>query len=376
MTELYIGLISGTSMDAIDAALVDLRDSNPVLIASHSHTLPGELRTELTELCTGCENEIDRLGQADIQLANVFADAVEQLLKQAKLPPEQITAIGSHGQTIRHRPDIATPFTLQIGNPSTIAERTGITTVADFRARDMAAGGEGAPLVPAFHQAVLQKTETSRAILNVGGIANLTFLPADKATVSGFDCGPGNLLLDAWVNKKTGKAYDDKGEWASSGQVNQALLDIMLADPYFEKAPPKSTGRELFNMAWLEGRAGQVISNLAAEDVQATLCELTARGISDAMSAYYVDCQELIVCGGGVHNAHLLKRIQDLLPTCTITNSAEHGIDPDWMEAMAFAWLAQQTLSGNSGNIPTVTNARHSVILGGIYPGSEFSGLN
>ncbi|MEJ2592287.1 MAG: anhydro-N-acetylmuramic acid kinase [Candidatus Thiodiazotropha sp.] len=364
---LFIGLISGTSLDGIDAVLVDLSADAPRLLQAihtpYSQTLLEPLRT----LSLPGDNEIDRLGELDRQVAIAFAGAVAELLSQADVEAHRVTAIGSHGQTARHRPSAEFPFTLQIGDPNTLAEMTGITTVADFRRRDMAAGGEGAPLVPAFHQAVLQSDERARVALNLGGIANITCLPpTGTGPVRGYDTGPANTLMDAWISRHRDMAYDQAGAWAGSGRLIGTLLRDLLADPYFSLTPPKSTGTEYFNLSWLEARLGTEQHDPA--DVQHTLAELTAVTVTDAIAAEGLAAAEVLVCGGGAHNRYLMQRLQDLLPAGQVRSTAEYGLDPDWVEAMAFAWLAQRTLNGLSGNLPSVTGARRAVTLGAIYP--------
>jgi anhydro-N-acetylmuramic acid kinase len=365
---LFVGLISGTSLDGIDAVLVDLSTSLPprLLKAIHTPYAPTLLQ-DLRALCQPGENEIDRLGELDRQVAFAFAEAVDMLLSQAGVDPDRITAIGSHGQTARHRPSAEFPFTLQIGDPNTLAEMTGITTVADFRRRDMAAGGEGAPLVPAFHQAVLQNEDHSRAVLNLGGIANITCLPTpDSAPVRGYDTGPANTLLDAWISRHRNLAHDHGGDWAKTGQLIESLLQDLLTDPYFSLAPPKSTGTEYFNLAWLDKYLSH--AHYKPEDIQRTLTELTAVTVANAITAEGLAHGEILVCGGGVHNHYLMSRLQSQLPAGRVRSTAEYGLDPDWVEATAFAWLAERTLSGLSGNLPSVTGARRAVILGAIYP--------
>jgi len=368
MTRYYIGLISGTSMDGIDAALLDF-NPQPRLLAHHSHPLPDAIRQQLYKLQTPGQDELTTAMRLDVELGRLFAAAANALLKKAGLSATQVAAIGSHGQTLRHYPDGATPSTLQIGDPNLIAELTGITTVADLRRRDMAAGGQGAPLVPAFHAGVFRQTGSNRAILNIGGIANLTLLPAGAAApVTGFDTGPGNGLMDAWIEQHHGQAYDRDGEWAASGHVHPGLLERLLHDPYFDRTPPKSTGREYFNLAWLQPRL-EPFADLAPRDVQATLCELSARSIAEALQESLGSVDEVLICGGGVHNRTLRQRLEELLTPARVTSTAGAGLDPDWVEAAAFAWLARQTLNGEPGNLPSVTGASHPVVLGGIYPG-------
>ena len=368
--KIYLGLMSGTSMDGIDAALVRFPAQGMELIATYSHPWPASLQHDLQRLTTPGDNEIDQLGELDILAANEFATAAKAVLAIANLPASAIAAIGSHGQTIRHRPDVQHAFTLQIGDPNRIAELTGITTVANFRRRDMAAGGEGAPLAPALHHALFGSKEAYRCILNIGGIANITLLPPQGRTaVSGFDTGPGNCLLDSWATHHIHAPFDESGEWGATGKVHPILLEQMLADSYFSRPAPKSTGREYFSLAWLEKLAEQH-PELAPVDIQATLVALTARSIGNAIKATASDCQQLLVCGGGIHNPVLMKQLQQELAHCQIESTRHYGADPDWVEAIAFAWLARQTMRGLSGNLPSVTGASHSVILGGIYQGS------
>ena len=370
----YIGLMTGTSLDAMDAVLVDFSRQPPRILARIAPPLPEPTRQRIAMLCQGGADELDRLGQLDRELALLFADAVDQLLRQAGMQATEVAAIGCHGQTLRHRPQAHHPFTLQVGDPATLALETGITTVAHFRQADIAAGGQGAPLVPAFHQAMLRRRDEYRVVLNIGGIANITILPAGEHTPSsGFDTGPGNLLLDAWIARQRQQGFDANGRWARSGRVQADLLRAMLHDPYFHKTPPKSTGREHFNLAWLE-RLLEDFPGLEAVDVQATLTELSARTMAQAIEQYAPGCERLLVCGGGVHNAFLLQRLRHHLPDLCVESTAAHGVDPDFMEAMAFAWLARQRLLGQPGNLPAVTGARCPVVLGGVYQPLSDSG--
>jgi len=369
MTELFIGLMSGTSMDAIDAVLVSFDQHRPELINSLSQPVPPPLRHRLAELALPGENELARMMELDVIMGRAFADASCRLLEQAHLSSASVRAIGSHGQTIRHIPSGSYPSTCQIGDPNIIAELTGITTVADFRRRDMAAGGQGAPLVPAFHSAMFRTPQQTRVVVNIGGMANISVLPSNADDdVIGFDTGPGNVLMDRWIERTHGKGWDENGQWAAQGKIDENLLQRLLQEPFFHLAPPKSTGRELFSESWL-------LANLNGHeqpvDIQATLCELTARSISQAIMRSASDCRDVLVCGGGAYNAHLVERLSANLPGVFVTSSAAYGIEPRWMEAMAFAWLAQQTLAGLPGNLPTVTGAKHPVILGGIYPASR-----
>ena len=364
---LFIGLMSGTSMDGVDTVLVDFGSGTPHLLASHQEPIPDKLQQILRQLAQPGDDEIDQLGMADIQVGRLFAKAVDNLLKLADIPASEITAIGSHGQTVRHRPDHETPFTLQIGDPNTLAHLTGITTVADFRRRDMAAGGQGAPLVPAVHASLFQRFDHARVVLNIGGIANITLLPAaSESSVIGYDTGPGNTLMDYWSRQHLDSAFDNNGNWAAKGHLIQPLLEQMLSDPYFTLPPPKSTGPEYFSPNWLQKHLPSC--PLSAQDVQATLLELTAHSITHAIHHHDIGIKEVLVCGGGIHNQQLMHRLATLLAPITVRNTTEVGVEPDWVEALAFAWLARRTLKGLSGNLPDVTGANEAVVLGGIYP--------
>jgi anhydro-N-acetylmuramic acid kinase len=370
MSLYYIGLMSGTSVDGIDAVLADLSKARPVLLAAQTSSWNTSLHKRILEsLNQPTQISLDTLGQLDVELGAAFADAALAIISAANLQPKQITAIGSHGQTLLHAPNANPPFSLQAGDANVIAARTGITTVADFRRRDIAVGGQGAPLVPAFHKARFSQSGVSRAILNIGGIANVTLLPADARPVSGFDTGPGNVLLDAWISKHRNTGFDRDGEWAASGSCSQPLLERMMREPYLGKQPPKSTGRELFCMHWLETILAQGFGNLPAVVVQTTLVEFTATSITRALQQYAAPVDEIFVCGGGAHNHYLLQRLQALLPNSAITTTEALGLHPDWVEATAFAWLAKQTLEGKPGNLPSVTGANRPSILGAIYPG-------
>ncbi|MHB1949614.1 MAG: anhydro-N-acetylmuramic acid kinase [Gammaproteobacteria bacterium] len=357
MTDLYIGLMSGTSADGIDAVAVDFGHREPRLVASHYESYDPELRNEILALCQSGPDEINRLGELDVKLGKAFANVTRILLNDNGLKTNVIRAIGSHGQTIRHHP--AKHFTLQIGDPNIIAAETGITTVADFRRRDMAYGGQGAPLVPAFHQKIFSAPKHDRVIVNIGGIANITVLPRE-GNILGFDTGPGNTLLDAWCEQHTNLSYDKRGAWAAEGKVQEKLLHTLLSDPFFKLAAPKSTGREYFNLAWLNNHLG----NERPIDVQATLVELTVRSILDAIPFAQ---GEIFVCGGGAHNNYLMSRFAAQAEPFSVDSTLKLGINPDWVEAMAFAWLAKQTLEKKPGNIIAVTGAHHATILGGVY---------
>ncbi len=365
-TEYYLGLMSGTSADAVDLALVDFANDNIKLAATHSFSLPTQIREQIHGLSSPSLNEIDRMGELDSELGEIFAESINQLTQKTGILSQQILAIGSHGQTIRHRPPgtLKHPFTLQIGDPNVIAERTGITTVGDFRRRDMAAGGHGAPLVPAFHRAIFQSKDVDRVVVNIGGMANITWLPKSGQTV-GFDTGPGNVLMDSWILKTLGKAYDANGDWAASGKIDVDLLKALLGDPFFAQKPPKSTGRELFNLAWIEAHTAS--KNLAAEDVQATLLAVTAESIAQEICRLSDAPCEVFVCGGGAYNRKLMRELGRRLPQAIVTSTEALGIAPEWIEAMAFAWLARQTMNHRPGNLSAVTGAQREVILGGVY---------
>lgn len=365
--QLYIGLMSGTSADAIDAVVVDLQ-SIPQLLAQHTLLLPAKTRQQIHALSLPSDNEIDRMGALDVDLGQLFAQASLELLAKTGIHPAQIIAIGSHGQTIRHRPPGSPKgvFTLQIGDPNQIVELTGITTVADFRRRDMAAAGQGAPLVPAFHRAIFHTQSKDRVIVNIGGMANITWLPA-LGQILGFDTGPGNVLMDAWIVEHLGKSYDQNGAWASGGKVCKALLAELLAAPYFKLQAPKSTGRESFNRTWLDENLRKLALTLAPADVQATLLELTAITISNSINGLSQSSKDIFVCGGGAYNIALMQKLKALLPNDAVASTAVLGVDPQWIEAMAFAWLAQQTINHRPGNLREVTGATREVILGGIY---------
>lgn len=352
--------MSGTSLDGVDAVLVELGTSFKLLGSAHS-AFPEDLRATLLQLNTPGENELDIAGEVSVALSRRYADVVKILLAP---PPSAlpISAIGCHGQTVRHRPERG--YTIQLGNPALLAELTGIAVVADFRSRDIAAGGQGAPLVPAFHAALFRHPSIHRVIVNIGGIANLTDLPP-TGMVTGFDCGPGNVLLDGWISKILGNTYDAGGSWSLAGKCVPALLDQLLSEPYFSSPPPKSTGRELFNIDWL---LSYLSKNYRPEDVQATLVDLTAIGITDAIRTYCSGAQEIYVCGGGANNGALVDRLTGLLPNTLWQTTNNLNIAPDCVEAAAFAWLAQQTLHTTPGNLTDVTGAKGPRILGAIYP--------
>jgi anhydro-N-acetylmuramic acid kinase len=353
--------MSGTSLDGIDAVLVDLSQSKPLQLGKNYLPFDDTLKNALLALHLPAHNELHQAQLIGNQLATMYAAAVAPLLAQAKSLNQEIKAVGCHGQTIRHCPEHG--YSVQIGNAALLAELTGVTVVSDFRSRDIAAGGQGAPLVPAFHDHVLRHPDIHRVIVNIGGISNLTNLPP-RAVTSGFDCGPGNLLMDAWCMQHLGKPYDDNGAWAASGSVLPALLEKLLDESFFALPPPKSSGRDLFNIAWLENK---LQGNEVAANVQATLLELTCRSIALAIQKYCSGAKEIYLCGGGAHNQSLLNRLTALLPSSSLATTDMLGVDGDYLEAIAFAWLAQQALHGKPANLPQVTGAKHPCILGAIY---------
>ncbi|MBE9567915.1 MAG: anhydro-N-acetylmuramic acid kinase, partial [Proteobacteria bacterium] len=351
--EIYIGLMSGTSMDGIDAALVDFSSTQPELLDTYSHPWPDAVQQELIEARDLADEELSSLSAEDtptpcldVHCAEVFAEACMKLIGSTAYQAEDIIAIGNHGQTIRHRPDIENPFSLQLGKAQALAEKTGIDVISNFRTADIQAGGQGAPLAPAFHQAVFRTDELSRVIVNIGGIANITYLPADEEqAVTGFDCGPGNTLMDAWMSQQRQQSFDRDGALAASGKTNAVLLAHLLMDDYFQLAPPKSTGFEYFNLSWLSeikqgaGATNPSITNISDADMQSTLCDLTAASIIRAINQHAPDCAEIYICGGGIHNAELMRRLQ-AMTKIPVATTEKLGVHPDWVEAMAFAWLA------------------------------------
>jgi anhydro-N-acetylmuramic acid kinase len=368
MAEFFIGLMSGTSLDGVDGVLADFTDGRIAVQGYATAPFPVALRAELMALNTeGGSNELHRAALAGNGLARIYAQVAQQLLADAGIEAGAVAAIGAHGQTVRHRPGEfdEVGYTLQLNNPSLLAELTGIAVVADFRSRDVAAGGQGAPLVPAFHHALFARDDEAVAVLNLGGISNLSLLPAGSGTVLGFDCGPGNGLIDHWCQSHIGQPFDAGGQWAASGKVLPDLLAQLLAEPYFAKSPPKSTGRDLFNPTWLAAQLGSW--NVEPVDVQATLAELTARTCAAHLQRHGIASRTLIVCGGGALNLHLLARLRALLPAVEVVSSAERGLPPQQVEAAAFAWLARSTLRGEPGNLASVTGASGARVLGGIY---------
>ncbi|MBK9440215.1 MAG: anhydro-N-acetylmuramic acid kinase [Comamonadaceae bacterium] len=373
MSEFYIGLMSGTSLDGADGVLTDFSGSGVRVLASATRAFAADFRQELLALNSPSDNELHRGALAGNLIAMVYADVVADLLRQAgqqNIKKAQIRAIGAHGQTVRHQPgsNVATRYTLQLNNPGLLAELSGIDVVADLRSRDVAAGGQGAPLVPAFHHHVFNQPEASVAVLNLGGIANLSVLPADASLpVSGFDCGPGNALMDAWCLRHTGQVCDASGNWAAGGQCIPGLLQQLKDEPYFSQNPPKSTGRDLFSQTWLAHKL-QNFATARPQDIQTTLTELTASACAESVESYAKDSKLLIVCGGGAFNQYLLQRLQVHLPTHQVSTSERFGLPPMQVEAAAFAWLARQTMHRLPGNLPSVTGAAGPRILGAIYP--------
>ncbi|MDT7518304.1 anhydro-N-acetylmuramic acid kinase [Rhodoferax sp. TBRC 17660] len=374
MSELFIGLMSGTSLDGVDGVLVDFGGDAPKVLAHETLGFPDTLRADFLALNTSGPDEIHRGALAANGLAHLYAKVVDSLLHSTGLTANAVHAIGAHGQTVRHRPGEfdGVGYTTQLNQPALLAELCGINVVADFRSRDVAAGGQGAPLVPPFHQAFFSPRGERLAVLNIGGISNFTLLNATpEAPVLGFDCGPGNALMDAWCHRHTGQHFDADGAWAASGTVLPELLNRLLQEPFLQKKPPKSTGRDLFNIAWLEGhliawRATGEDSTPA--DIQATLTEFTARTCVDALERNMAACPVVAVCGGGAYNGSLMRRLQALLPGCKVQSSASLGLPPLQVEATAFAWLARQTSLHRPSSLPKVTGAQGARILGAIYP--------
>lgn len=368
MTHRYIGLISGTSMDGIDAVIVDYSNDQCKTLDFDTYPYPDDLLEELKALCQPGVNEVNRMAMADRRVAACFAEACEDLLRRNNMKAEDIRLIGSHGQTIRHHPDGEYGYSVQIGDGNSIAVLTGIDVVADFRRKDIALGGQGAPLVPAYHQAVFSAADENRVVLNIGGIANISYLPkgCNADNVLGFDTGPGNRLMDAWCKTHTGKEFDENGDWAASGQCHMPLLHSLKSQDYFKLPAPKSTGRELFNLEWLQQSLVVQPEEIAPEDVQATLLELTALTIANDINA--LDAVDTVyVCGGGARNAHLMARIAAQLKNIRLTTTEELGIHPDAVEALAFAWLAWAHEHNVQGNVPKVTGARRGAILGTLF---------
>jgi anhydro-N-acetylmuramic acid kinase len=364
--QLFVGVMTGTSMDAIDVVIARFAGSRPTLADCRSQPLDSDLREELLSV-TG-DTPLAQVAELDVRMGNALADAVLSTLKESGLSPEAVHAIGCHGQTVYHMTARRWPATVQLGDPNIIAERTGITTVADFRRRDLAAGGEGAPLAPAFHRAFFSHPLEDRIVINIGGMANLTYLPAHRGQqLTGFDVGPGNVLMDGWIAQQRGETLDKDGAWAATGTVDKELLARMRAEPFFALPPPKSTGRDLFNMNWVLRHIADGRAIPDGADVQATLCELTAGTIAEAVTQTCAQPQQVMICGGGAHNKHLMRRLAAHLPQCDIVPTDTLGIGADWVEAAGFAWLAREALAGRPANAVSVTGARHPAVLGGVY---------
>ena len=368
MSNWYIGIMSGTSMDGVDSVLVDFQITGLKVLQHVFIPFPASLQKELLALNQPSHNELHRAATAANQLVNWYAQSVEQLLSLQQLLPSEVQAIGVHGQTVRHRPQEfdGVGYTLQINNPALLAELTQIKVIADFRTRDVAAGGQGAPLVPAFHQAVFGSPTATRVVVNIGGIANLSVLKAD-GSVLGWDCGPGNALMDFWCARHTGQAFDRDGAWAKTGQLQPALLSSLASDPFLHKPPPKSTGRDLFNPPWLQQHLA-LLEDLQPADVQATLCAFTALACSQDLLRHAPETSQLVVCGGGALNDELMRLIAAQLPGISVLNSEALGLPPLQVEAAAFAWLAFKTIRRETSSLPSVTGAQGARVLGAIYP--------
>jgi len=367
----YIGLMSGTSADSIDAVVVSISNNNLTLLASHTEVIPEQIQNKIWSMNTVNNNELQLMLELDHQLGKLFSTAVNNLLLQASLTSSSIIAIGCHGQTVRHYPNSKYPTTLQIADANLIVDKTKITTVSDFRRADIAAGGQGAPLVPAFHQYQFQDSKYNRVIINIGGIANISYLPKDPANhIIGFDTGPGNCLMDDWIQENLFETYDINGDWAQSGKIDENLLSLFMEHPYFKEQHPKSTGRDVFNLNWIKNVLQHYKSstNLNPEDIQITLLAVTAYSIYNSISSLN-DVNQVYVCGGGIKNATLIKQLNELLSDKNIHCKSTHdlGIAPDWVEACAFAWLAYQRIENLPGNCPSVTGATHDCILGAVY---------
>ncbi|WP_241609623.1 anhydro-N-acetylmuramic acid kinase [Rosenbergiella australiborealis] len=366
----YIGVMSGTSLDGIDVIVAAIDQNIVALQASYCHPMPLEIRQQILSINQGQSVTLSQIGRLDTRLGRLFSEAILQLMTQEGLSARDIVAIGCHGQTVWHEPQGDAPFSMQLGDNNIIATQTGITVVGDFRRRDMSLGGQGAPLVPAFHRALLTHPTERRVVLNIGGIANISLLSPGEM-VKGFDTGPGNILMDAWIWHQQQQPYDKEGQWASTGQVDSVLLSAMLDDPWFKRPVPKSTGREYFNFAWIENKLS-VFPAIPPENVQATLLALTAISVTDLIKQQG-HWDRLLVCGGGGHNKALMQKIAALLPSTHVALTDEVGISSDDMEALAFSWLAYRTVSGLPGNLPAVTGAKDFTVLGAIFPANTLS---
>jgi anhydro-N-acetylmuramic acid kinase len=368
MKDLFLGMLSGTSIDGVDAVLAEIGDNECRIVLAKTTPFPPKLLVRLQRLVETPQTSLRDLGALDVAVGRFFAECALNLIAATGLKSTDIAAIGSHGQTVYHDPGGEEPFSLQLGDPNTIAAKTGILTVADFRRLDIALGGQGAPLVPAFHAWRFGQAGEERAVVNIGGIANITVL-APARDVRGFDTGPGNTLLDLWIRRCKGQSFDRDGGWAASGNVSRSLLNVCLAEPFFRAPAPKSTGRELFNSRWLD-RQLERADEISDVDVQSTLAELTAVTIAAAVTAELPSCREVIVCGGGAHNGDLMGRLQRMTGA-RVSTTESHGVAPDWVEGAAFAWLARARIRGVPGNLPTVTGARRGAVLGGVYFGAQ-----
>ena len=364
--EIYLGLMSGTSIDSIDAAAITFTGGRLQLLGTHSQAIPESLKQQIIDLCQPGKDSLQLLCETDNQLGELFAEAALALMAAENISAEQVVAIGSHGQTVRHSPPKAgaIPFSQQIGDANIIAARTGCRVVADFRRKDMALGGHGAPLVPAFHKWLFADNQANRVVANIGGISNITALPKDGSCF-GFDTGPGNLLLDAWCFKNTGNSFDHRGSWGAAGKINTQLLNQLMGHPFISQTAPKSTGREMFNLAWLEQQLEGC--SLAAQDIQATLVGFTAQSLAGAINALNEPADEVYICGGGVFNDQLMAQLQIALGSLPLHSTQQLGLDPTWVEACAFAWLAHQRINNRPGNLPRVTGASRETVLGALY---------
>lgn len=366
---LFVGLLSGTSMDAVDALVADFSQQHPQIIATHNEPFPKSLKESLLAVAHNQNAPLYEVAQLDVQMGQFLGHAVIRLLDLHHINRPQIIAIGSHGQTICHKPDENPPFTVQIGDPHHIVAITGIQTIADFRRRDIALGGQGAPLTPAFHQAFFSSEQENRAVVNIGGICNATFLyKSHQQPTIGFDTGPGNILLDSWIRYHLNKEYDKGGAWAASGQPNKLLLERMLADPYFQKPAPKSTGREYFNINWAQSLLDQLDTTIEPQDVQATLVQLTVNALANDIQQHLPTPGTVILCGGGAYNDYLRMRLAQQLPNFVIEDSQSYGIPPQWLEAVAFAWFAKQTVDHHIIDLKEITGAKTPSLIGTIYP--------
>ena len=367
-SNLYLGIMSGTSLDGVDLALMDFNGHSARLVAADFMPMPEKIRKKLTALLHSGETSLQHLGELDHQLGLLYAEAVNLFLAKRQLTPEKIQAIGCHGQTIWHAPNGDLPFTMQIGDMNLLTANTGITTVADFRRKDMAHGGQGAPLVPAFHEGIFAAPNRLTVVLNIGGISNISVLSPHQLTI-GYDVGAGNTLMDGWIARHLGKAYDKDAEWAKTGEIDTTLLTALLNEPFLQQAPPKSTGRELFNLPWLDKILAKHTA-LLPQNVQRTLAEFTVQSIANELKLLQKEDLPnfLLVCGGGARNPLLMQRLHELLPTWEVSDTTTFGLDPDYVEAAAFAWLAYRRLTNQPSNLPSVTGAKRAVSLGVIFP--------